>query len=278
MRYLLAAVAIFISSPGLSQPSLMDLMPSLAGYDPIAIALKQHPKRDEQAATRQVRLSNPAVLAFESSATRRRANYAQFVERSRRTDPAGAADLAATLRTDPIASMGPQLATFGLKTNNLADAYVVYLVEAWQAVHGRSDEGSREQAQAIKQQVTTAFLSSPGVVNASVVAKQEYADSLLVQALLIGAARHQAQGDTAKLRAISEAVLKGARAQGLDLRSISLTPQGIVLGKKTGALNLPSAAEEPKQAGSGDGTMLAAALLGLSAGGLWMVRGKRTSG
>jgi hypothetical protein len=89
-------------------------------------------------------------LDFTPSMQRRRANYASFVERSRRADPASAGNLAETLRTDPITMMTPELAKFGLRVNNVADAYAVYWVEAWQAVHGVDGASSRVTAQAVR--------------------------------------------------------------------------------------------------------------------------------
>lgn len=53
-------------------------------------------------------------LSFVASATRRRANYAAFVEKSRLSDAAGAASLEQNLRDDPVGRMAPELAKFGL--------------------------------------------------------------------------------------------------------------------------------------------------------------------
>lgn len=106
-------------------------------------------------------------LDFTPSTARRRTHYSRFIERSRRADPAGAASLVATLRSDPVAQMGPELARYGLRTDNVADAYTVYWVEAWQAAHNRHDSGSRAQAQAVKAQVTEALLATPQLVRAT---------------------------------------------------------------------------------------------------------------
>lgn len=65
-------------------------------------------------------------LSFIPSRSRRQANYSRFVEQGRRADPAGAAALAETLKHDPIAMMEPGLATYGLRTDSVADAYAVY--------------------------------------------------------------------------------------------------------------------------------------------------------
>lgn len=174
-------------------------------------------------------------LNFKVSPSRRRSNYARFVEKSRRADSAGAANLEATLRSDPIAAMTAQLASYGLRTDNVADAYSVYWVEAWQAVHGVTGDSSRTTAQAVREQAANAIRTTPEFAGATDAQKQEFADALLIQALLVGAAREQAQGDRAQLAKVAAAVEQGARATGLDLRAMTLTEAGFVAAKKTGA-------------------------------------------
>ena len=183
---------------------------------------------------------------------RRQANYAGFVERSRRVDPAGADGLAETLRNDPVAMMKPELAKFGLRTDNVADAYAVYWVEAWQAVHGASGASSRATAQAVREQAARAISATPEFASATAAQKQEFAESYLVQALLVGAAKEQAGGDRAKLRQVSAAVEKGARAAGFDLRAVTLTEDGFAPAKRTGAADPAPGAEPQALAATGD--------------------------
>jgi hypothetical protein len=167
-----------------------------------------------------------AQLDFTPSMQRRQANYASFVERSRKVDPAGAAGLATNLKLDPIAMAEPELAKVGLRVDNVADAYAVYWVEAWQAVHGVSGASSRPTAQAVRDQAARAIGATPAFASATAAQKQEFAESYLVQAVLVGAAKEQAGDDPAKLAQVSAAVEEGARAAGLDLRAMTLTDEG----------------------------------------------------
>lgn len=169
---------------------------------------------------------NSEQLRFTPSMQRRRANYAGFVERSRRVDPAGADGLAANFKLDPIALMQPQLAQVGLRTDNVADAYAAYWIEAWEAVHGVTGQTSREKAGAVKRQSAAAILATPAFATATSAQKQELAEAMLVQAMLVATAREQANGDEAKLVEIGRAAEKGACASGFDLRSVTLTEEG----------------------------------------------------
>lgn len=206
-------------------------------------------------------------LSFNASPAVRRRNYEQFVARSRAVDPAGAAGLAETLRSDPVALMAPDLARYGLRADNLADAYTVYWIEAWEAAHGVTGENSRATVQAVKSQATNAMLATPEVATATDAQKQEFAEALLVQALLIGASREQAKGDQKTLDQIVGAVRQGARASGLDLDAMVLTEEGFVPAKRTGAAvpssdapnGAPGAPARADLAGSGSYAWLALA-------------------
>lgn len=219
------------------------------------------------------------ALAYTASTSRRRAHYAQFVEKTRRVDPAGAKDLAATLASDPIAAMTPELAKVGLRTDNVADAYAVYWVEAWEAAHGESGHSSRETAQAVRAQAASAILSTPEFGTASEAQKQEFADALLVQALLIGAARDQAGVDTGKLRQIATAVRQGAKATGLDLDAMTLTDAGFVSARETGAAGAAPTAEQKALASGGTsrpGFGMLAAIGGAGLGGAYAIKRSRS--
>lgn len=189
-------------------------------------------------------------LNYSPSKSRRRANLDRFVQKTRAMDPAGAAALAETFKSDPIALMEPELAKVGLRIDNVADAYAVYWVEAWQAVHGVSGASSRATAQAVRRQAADAILATPEFANATPVQKQEFAEALLVQALLVGAAKEQAQGNPAQLAKVAAAVEQGARATGLELRDMTLTETGFGPARKTGAVD-PAPSVKPQVGGYG---------------------------
>ena len=221
-------------------------------------------------------MTQSAQLEFTPSMQRRRTNYAGFVERSRSVDPAGADGLVETLSNDPIAMMEPELAKVGLRVDNVADAYTVYWVEAWQAVHGVTGASTRATAQAVREQAAGAIMATPAFASATAAQKQEFAESYLVQALLVGAAKEQAGGDRAKLRQVAAAVEKGARAAGFDLRAMTLTEEGFVPAKRTGAAD-PAPGAEPwalaatEDAGSRPGYGFLAAAGGAGLGAAFLI-------
>ena len=136
---------------------------------------------------------------------------------------------------------------------------------------------SRQTATAVSRQAANAIGATSEFARATSAQKQEFAEALLVQALLIGAAKDQAGGDRAKLRQVSAAVEKGARATGLDLRAMTLTEEGFGPARKTGAADpapgvKPKALAATEDAGSRPGySFLAAAAGGAGLGAAFLI-------
>jgi hypothetical protein len=176
---------------------------------------------------------NKAATTFTPSAARTRANLAAFADKTRATDPEGAAKMEEMFASvDIIAEIGKNIAPYGLKTNNIADAYTVYWINAWEASRGivGSTETS-ERAQAVRAQTVNAMAAVPALATATDAQKQEYAEALLIQAGMISLTAEAAVNDPAYLRAVGAAVAKGAKAMGLDLDTMDLTPNGFVPAK-----------------------------------------------
>ena len=178
------------------------------------------------------RAARPAVvsdqaLTFRPSLARRRVTLAGFVEQMRAIDPAGADQLqAAFASTDFIVQMGVVLASYGLTTTSIADAYTIWLMNAWDVAQGTNREFSRAQVQAVRAQVAAGFRATPSVVALSDAEKQEAAETYLVQAALIPASLESAAGNPAMVRQVRETVRAGALAAGIDLDLMDLTDEG----------------------------------------------------
>ena len=182
-----------------------------------------------QKQTPESRSANVASLRYSPNMTTRQRNLSAFVSKTRKQDPAGAAQMEQLFAsTDVMATIGQALAPVGLRVDNVADAYTVYWMSAWQASVGSTATPTRAQVTKVKQQVTQALLATPEITGASNAQKQEFAEALLVQTALIDASMEQAAGDAKQKRAIASAVRKGADAMGLDLDAMTLTEDGFV--------------------------------------------------
>jgi hypothetical protein len=116
----------------------------------------------------------------------------------------------------------------GLSVDNLADAYAIWWISAWNATHGANPDPSRAMSQAVRAQAASALATTPAIAGAGDAAKQQFAEALLVQMILVDTAVEQNKANPSRLRALAVAVSQGARQMGLDLSAMRLTETGFV--------------------------------------------------
>jgi hypothetical protein len=175
--------------------------------------------------------ANAASMTFRPSIANRRRNLAQFVEKTRAQSPANAIELEKMFAsTDVISEFGSILAPYGLRTDNVADAYTVYWIAAWEASRSIiSAPETPERIQAVKAQAARALMATPEFVNSTDAQKQELAEALLIQAALIQATVQTYASDQAMLSQVASAVARGAKGMDIDLSKMTLTAEGFRL-------------------------------------------------
>lgn len=292
-RTLTIASAFALASPAAAQDGVDwgGLMSGIAHGTAMDEAAQESVSVNRRGGTRVAPAPVPAVrLTYKPSIERRRANFAQFVAKTRKKDPEGAALLEKELASsDVIGKMGRELAGYGMRVDNVADAYAAWWLNAWLASRQRTDTPPARQIAAVRAQAARAMASLPEMARASDAVKQEMAEANLVQAALIGAYLEHAKNDPALLRRIAAAVRQGARASGLNLSGMELTDDGFVGGgvgavdDDAGQQTEVAAGDKPQVAAAhearGDNTVVyavaAAAAAGL-VGGVWLTRGRKS--
>lgn len=260
------------------------LTPSIGKTDQLGMALEDRKRQDQArghtmrrtpdlAAARGMATTDASALRYAPSKARRSANLTAFVNKTRATDPKGAADLQKLFAGgDFIEKIGALVAPQGLHIDNVADAYALWWITAWQAAHGSNDTPSRAVLSAVRQQAANAVVATGEIARASDAQKQELAEALWVQSALIDGAVEQAKRDPSRLRAVGDAVRKGAKGMGLNLDAIDLTSQGFVpVG--VGQNDAPSTT--PKPGSAAPYGALALATGGMGVGGFLMLRQRR---
>lgn len=232
---LLVASALFV--PGAARAQYQMVSPML--YNGPAISLRDHAARAGGAATpanpAAPRTVRPASLAMDAmryrvDAGRRARNGAQFVAKVRATDPAGAEELAKLLADGLFDKIQAAVRPAGLRIDDLADAYALYWITAWDATQGGNPTPSARKLAAVKRQALDGLAAAPTLVGAGDAAKQELAEALWIQAMTIDGAVERAKGKPEALRAAGAAAAQGARAMGLDLRGMVLGEDGFRVG------------------------------------------------
>lgn len=219
--------------PGRSQEMFWSTtLPAITGTDTLGLHLRNL-QEQQQGGGRQRAQPKPPISAtafrYVPSPQRRAANLAQFVARSRQNDPKGAGDLARLFAsTDVIEAMRAPLAEAGLRIDDVADAYTAWWINAWLASHETDLDPSPRMAAAVRNQAAQAIAAAGALRGASDAVKQETAEALLVQAMLISMAIEQSKGDSALSRQLAAAVTQGARGMNVDLSGMTLTEDGFV--------------------------------------------------
>jgi hypothetical protein len=203
-------------------------------------------------------------------------HLAQFVAKSRASDPAMAEKMEQLFASqDVIKYIGEGISPFGLRTDDVADAYAVYWMTAWQAANRDVSDFTYEQSQAVKQQAANALLATSAFVQTTDAIKQEMAEAYLVQAALIQAAVDNGKTDNALAAGLAKAVRQGAKASGLELDKMTLTEDGFVPKKGRRGADASGAVgdEEVKQASAAgsDNTLQYGLMAALGLGAAFMI-------
>lgn len=171
-----------------------------------------------------------ASLSYTPSAARRKEFMRSFVAKMRTKDPQTATNMEKLIgQKDLIAEMGKIMAPYGLRTDNVADAYTLWWVASWNASRSREMTPNRTQFQAVKAQASQALRSVMKSSPMTEATKQQFAEACLMHALLIDGALESAKGNSERLKEIARNVNQGARASGLNLAAMELTSKGFVL-------------------------------------------------
>jgi hypothetical protein len=168
-----------------------------------------------------------ASPTYTPSKSLRKKNLANFVSKTRATDPAGADQMEQLFANgDIIGQIDSAIAPYGLTASNTADAYAVWWVAAWQVANSDTRDVNGATYKAVSGQAARGFATSPEFANATDAQKQEMAEAMLIQAAMIDAAKDNFAGDPAMMKQLATAVKQGAKKSGLDFDTMTLTDEG----------------------------------------------------
>ncbi|MBE9604345.1 hypothetical protein IAI18_05670 [Acetobacteraceae bacterium H6797] len=173
--------------------------------------------------------TDAAKLTYTPSMELRRANFARFVEKTRANDPELAANMEKLFAERDVMKLADDwMAPYGMKSDNVADTMAVYLANAWLATRGRTDDPSPEQMRGLKAQMAAAALATPQFASATDAVKQEMAEAMILQALIVSDFAETAKNNPQLQAQVRQAVATGAQASfGIDLLKLELGPNGL---------------------------------------------------
>jgi hypothetical protein len=186
----------------------------------------------ENPSARVAPVASAARLNFAASAQRRSRNYARFIAQSQASNPGATKFYDQMFTTNGyIDRLDASLATKGLKSNNIADAFATYWMSTWLASRGQQSPASAEQAAATKAMAIQMLGNTPSLVSMSDTAKQEVADDLFIKAGLLDGLMAASEGNSEYLKTIAQVARQGAQKWGLNLDAMELRPDGFAFGQ-----------------------------------------------
>jgi hypothetical protein len=238
------AFAQIAYEPTWSPPDLMAL--NNIKFNPVVNNIIDRGQTERTAAASST--ARAIAPTYTPSKSVRKKNLAKFVAETRVTNPSGADQMEQVFASgDVINMMDTAMQGKGMTVSNAADAFAVWWVAAWQAVNGDSSERNSATYQAVSDQAARGLVSSPEFANATDAQKQEMAEALLVQAVMIDQLKEMSANDPVSMQKLAKAVKQGAKASGIDLDKMNLTQQGFAEanGRKTGAAGDSDKATNP---------------------------------
>lgn len=227
--------ALVLAYPAMAQDFFGNIVASQTGNDPIGIALRESDSVG-QTVSRNLTTSPSSeqyvsALTFDhdNSATKR--NLHRFVQLTRIQGVSKAADLERLFSSvDVIGEVGRAMRGYGLDPNNVADAYTAWWVSAWSAANGVKSPSDTATYRAVQRQARAAFTATPDFANTSDADRQQFAETMMVQAALLDTANDGLRGSKPEgMVTLADNARKGAKDMGIDLDTMVLTPDGFGL-------------------------------------------------
>lgn len=169
-------------------------------------------------------------LDFEVSQDLRNANQEKFLSAMEETYPGVFTPEAKD--QDFMALLAPELAKYGLRVDNLGDAFTAWLMISHSIVTQDEADPTTEQVAGTKKMAQDAMMGLPELGQMSDSDKQSTAEALLFQAMLNDAvyeATKEHQPDN--LPKVIEEVRNAAKESNIDLDKFVMTPNGLQLAQ-----------------------------------------------
>lgn len=216
---LLAVAIAMISGTGAQAQGIFDLGP-LSGSIRESGAVMAQPPSAEQTTRPQV-----TDFTFEVSAALRTENTRKFVDGISQQDPEAAKMLAGQ---DLIGVIEPAMQSVGLKTNDLADAYTMWLMSAYGLYRDIDDDATPRQVAGTRKMVATIFAGIPEFQNLSATDRQKTAEALILQALLNSWLSESLKQAPDRKPAFQQEFLRSAKEDmGIDLNRFDYGADGL---------------------------------------------------
>lgn len=174
-----------------------------------------------------------AAMTFKPAMDIRKQNVTAFVDVMKKVNADGGAQLEQAIsQIDIIDEIGKGIAPYGLRTDSIVDAYAMYMINAWMAANGRTDDNTKEQADGTKNMVMATFSATPDLAKLSEEDKQKFAEGMILNAFLYSGMLEATKTNPEALVNVKKEVRDAAKLLSIDLDLFEMTANGLVRKKK----------------------------------------------
>ncbi len=178
-------------------------------------------------------VASVAAMTFKPSMDVRKQNVTAFIDVMKKVNAeAGAQIEQAISQIDLIDEIGKGIAPYGLRTDSIVDGYTLYMINAWMAANGRTDDNTKEQAEGTKNMVMATFSASPELAKLSDEDKQKFAEGMILNAFLYSGMLESAKANPQAMVTVKKEVKDAAKLLSIDLDLFEMTANGLVRKKK----------------------------------------------
>ncbi len=152
----------------------------------------------------------------------------KFTTAVQKADPAKAGHIAAVMASNNVlVDFDRDMAPYGLRSNNVADAMSAYWITMWMIAHQKAAP-TRKRVAAVRSQVATNLLDNAMLAKASPRQRQEVAEGLVYETMFALGQRADAERrrDRARQRELADATQANLLEKGIDLQGLRLTSIG----------------------------------------------------
>ncbi|MFD2431715.1 DUF6683 family protein [Sphingobium scionense] len=161
----------------------------------------------------------------------RRTVQQKLVAAVTRQNEAAGEELSATFARHDLIAMGDRaLSSFGLRSGDVIDAVTIYRLAMWGAAKGLTTPPPRSAITGARMQTASTFDLAAARLDTPA-RRQEFAETLLYQAILMDLASEQAQKsrDQVTIDALGRSARQALVASGLNPDRMQLTSRGFIL-------------------------------------------------
>lgn len=130
-------------------------------------------------------------------------------------------------RQDVISDFAHDMAPYGLRADDIADAMTAYWITMWM-IANQEPAPAIHKVSVVQRKIRTSMLQDPTLINAIEGERQEITEGLIYETMMAFGMLTNATPDPMKLKQLADDAQRNMLKNGVDLQSLRLTSSGFI--------------------------------------------------